>query len=229
MNAIEKRARELFEAARGLYNATIGDPAVTIRCESSSSRDDVAAAGERLRIALLDHRPALIPADHPQVVSPAAVGTHEVHTEAVDVGLDLAEACERRAAADAREEWSAGEHWIGVRPEGDGQATADHSAHSLDMVERVAKAMQAAEQAQTGWTWGDCSPIEVEGWMDLARAAIAALTPPEGFVPERGVLVAATRLRKLASAATPMARSAYIKAAEMVEMAVIAARPEVKP
>lgn len=57
----------------------------------------------------------------------------------------------------------------------------------------------------------------------------AVLTPPEGYVPERSVLVAATRLRKLASAATPMARSAYIKAAEMVEMAVIAARPEVKP
>ncbi|WP_285311208.1 hypothetical protein [Stenotrophomonas maltophilia] len=59
------------------------------------------------------------------------------------------------------------------------------------------------------------------------RAIIAALTPPEGYVPERSILVAATHLRKLASAATPMARSAYIKAAEMVEMAVIAARPEV--
>lgn len=54
----------------------------------------------------------------------------------------------------------------------------------------------------------------------------AALTPPEGYVPERSVLVAATRLRKLASAATPMARSAYIKAAELIEMAVVAARPD---
>ncbi|HDX0898508.1 TPA: hypothetical protein RNS99_000694 [Stenotrophomonas maltophilia] len=61
----------------------------------------------------------------------------------------------------------------------------------------------------------------------VINAIAAALTPPEGYVPERSVLVAATRLRKLASAATPMARSAYIKAAEMVEMAVIAARPEV--
>ena len=50
------------------------------------------------------------------------------------------------------------------------------------MVTRVAKAMQAAEQAQTGWAWEDCSSIEVEGWMDLARAAIAALTAPEGYV-----------------------------------------------
>ncbi|QGM07093.1 hypothetical protein [Stenotrophomonas maltophilia] len=56
-------------------------------------------------------------------------------------------------------------------------------------------------------------------------AIIAALTPPEGYVTERSVLVAATRIRKLASAATPMARTAYIKAAEMVEMAVIASRP----
>ncbi len=55
---------------------------------------------------------------------------------------------------------------------------------------------------------------------------IAALTPPEGFVPERPVLVAATRIRKMASAATPMARAAYIKSAEMVEMALIAARAE---
>lgn len=60
-------------------------------------------------------------------------------------------------------------------------------------------------------------------------AEIAALTPSEGYVPERSVLVAATRLRKLASAATPMARPAYIKAAELIELAVIAARPEVKP
>lgn len=58
-------------------------------------------------------------------------------------------------------------------------------------------------------------------------AEIAALTPPEGYVPERSVLVAATRLRKLASAATPMARSAYVKAAELIELAVSAARPEV--
>ncbi|MEL3955430.1 hypothetical protein [Stenotrophomonas bentonitica] len=58
------------------------------------------------------------------------------------------------------------------------------------------------------------------------RAIIAALMPPVGYTPERSVLVAATRIRKLASAATPMARSAYIRAAEIVEMAVIAARPE---
>lgn len=176
MNEIEKRARELFEAARGLYNATIGDPAVTIRCESAASRDAVAAAGARLRLALLDQRPTLIPADDLQVVTSSAAGAYEVQPEAVDVGLDLAESGEPLAAADALE------HEAGVRPGGDGQATADHSAHSLEMVERVAKAIQAAEQAQSGWVWEDCSPIEVEGWMDLARAAIAALTLPEGYV-----------------------------------------------
>jgi len=49
-------------------------------------------------------------------------------------------------------------------------------AHDPETVERVAKAMQASENAQSGWTWADCSSIEVEGWMDLARAAVAALS-----------------------------------------------------
>ncbi|WP_329845748.1 hypothetical protein [Stenotrophomonas sepilia] len=48
--------------------------------------------------------------------------------------------------------------------------------HDQQTIERVAKAMQASEQSQSGWTWADCSPIEVEGWMDLARAAVAALS-----------------------------------------------------
>lgn len=48
--------------------------------------------------------------------------------------------------------------------------------HDQQTIERVAKAMQASEQAQSGWTWADCSPIEVEGWMELARAALAALS-----------------------------------------------------
>ena len=38
---------------------------------------------------------------------------------------------------------------------------------------RIAKALQASEQL--GWTWEDCSPIEVEGWMELANAAIFAM------------------------------------------------------
>ena len=50
------------------------------------------------------------------------------------------------------------------------------SAHDLETIERVAMAMQASENKQSGWTWADCSSIEVEGWMDLARAAVAALS-----------------------------------------------------
>jgi len=122
MDAIEKRVWELFEAARALYNATIGDPDVTIRCQSVASRDAVAAAGERLRLALLNQGRASIMADHPQVVSPAAVGAHEVHPEAVDVGLDLAEPGEGEGAVAA----DALEHEACVRPDGDGEATADH-------------------------------------------------------------------------------------------------------
>lgn len=45
---------------------------------------------------------------------------------------------------------------------------------------RIAKALQAS--GQSGWTWEDCSPIEVEGWMELATAAIAAMiaASPQG-------------------------------------------------
>jgi len=56
----------------------------------------------------------------------------------------------------------------------------------------------------------------------------AALTPPEGYVPATAILATATRLRRLASAASPLGRKAYIKAAEDIEMTVSAARPEVQ-
>lgn len=48
-------------------------------------------------------------------------------------------------------------------------------------VERVAKAMFDGEQASRngGWQWSECSPLEVEGWKDLARIAIpTALSSP---------------------------------------------------
>ncbi|WP_414498473.1 hypothetical protein [Stenotrophomonas maltophilia] len=223
MNAIEKRSRDLFEAARGLYNATIGDPAVTIRCQSGAARDAVAAAGERLRLALLNQHPALIPADDLQVVTSSAPGAHEVQPEAVDVGLDLAEPGEDAVAGHALE------HVSDVRPEGDGLATADRSARGLETVKRVAKAMQAAEQVKSGWTWEACSPIEVEGWMDLARAAIAALAPPRGYVL---VPVRPTDAMKDAVESIKMPHAYLrtgIRIADFHERysAMIAARPEV--
>lgn len=108
-----------------------------------------------------------IEAQELQVVPSAALGADEAGSVGVDqVGGGLPRNVQLAEVTS--------EHEAGVRPEGDGQATAIHSAHNVEMVERVAKAMQAAEQAQAGWTWEDCSPIEVEGWMDLARAAIAA-------------------------------------------------------
>ena len=42
------------------------------------------------------------------------------------------------------------------------------------MTLRIAKALQASEQSW--WTWEECSPVEVDGWMTLATAAIAAMT-----------------------------------------------------
>lgn len=100
----------------------------------------------------------------------------------------------------------------------------------MDVIEKRARELLAAEyerDGREGMAESVRGGVNILGLDDVAiRAIIAALTPPEGFVPERPVLVAATRIRKLASAATPMARAAYIKSAEMVEMAVIAARAE---
>ncbi|HHA2922765.1 TPA: hypothetical protein ACOFDN_001108 [Stenotrophomonas maltophilia] len=109
---------ELLSAARDFYNATVADPAVTIRCQSAAARDAVTASGERLRLALLDQGRTSVMADHSQVVAPTAAGTGEVQPEAVDSGLGLAEPCERLAAADALE------HAPGVRPKHDGEVTA---------------------------------------------------------------------------------------------------------
>ncbi|MDH0071617.1 hypothetical protein N5D13_06090 [Stenotrophomonas maltophilia] len=110
-------ADELLAAAKDFYNATVADPSVIIRCESAASRDAVTSAGERLRLALLDQRPAFIPADDHQVVTSSAAGAHEVQPEVVNVGLDLAESGKRLTAADALE------HGPGVRPEHDDEVT----------------------------------------------------------------------------------------------------------
>ncbi|MFE6056985.1 hypothetical protein ACFQ6N_40135 [Kitasatospora sp. NPDC056446] len=188
MDAIEKRARELYEAARGLYNATIADPEVIVRCNSGEGRVAVTAAADRCFRALNDFHACTVSADDLQVVAASADGANEVHSEAVDRGQHLVEPREGLAAVNALE------HGAGLRLGGDGGVAADHIADERKLVERVAMAQQASEQAQTGWTWADCSPIEVEGWMDLARAAIAALTPPEGYV-----LVQEAQLRHLLS------------------------------
>ncbi|WP_159054975.1 hypothetical protein [Stenotrophomonas maltophilia] len=111
-------ANELLAAARDFYNATVADPAVTIRCQSAAARDVVTAAGERLRLALLDQGRTSVTAGHSQVVAPAAAGTHEMQPQAVDGGLDLVESGEHLMAANALE------HGPGVRPEHDGRVTA---------------------------------------------------------------------------------------------------------
>ncbi|WP_153855828.1 hypothetical protein [Stenotrophomonas sp. MH181796] len=111
-------ANEMLSVARDFYNATVADPAVTIRCQSAAARDAVTAAGERLRLALLDQRSVFITTDNLQVVATPAGGAHEVQPEAVDVGLYLVEPGEHLAAANALE------HGSGVRPEHDGEVTA---------------------------------------------------------------------------------------------------------
>jgi len=68
-------------------------------------------------------------------------------------------------------------------------------------------------------------PDTVQAWNTRA-----ALTPPEGYVPERAVLRVATGLREKASrSARPLERKTLIASAEALEKAVSAARPEVQP
>ncbi|HHA2690821.1 TPA: hypothetical protein ACOEPG_002800 [Stenotrophomonas maltophilia] len=140
MDAIEKRVRELHAAAKAFYNATVGDPSVTIRCQSSLARNAVTAFGERVRLALLDKDLARIVAHGTEVVAAATGGAHEVHSDVIDGRLDLPKPGERLLAADALE------HGAGVLAGGDGQATADHSAQYLEMVERLEKAARDAER-----------------------------------------------------------------------------------
>jgi hypothetical protein len=120
MNEIEKRARELYEAARDSYNTTVANPAVTIRCQSAVAREAVAVSTERLRLKLLNQGAVVVVPDRAQFVAPAALRAHEVHPEAIDCRRGLIEPSECFLAADARE------HEAGVRPQGDREATAGH-------------------------------------------------------------------------------------------------------
>jgi hypothetical protein len=63
----------------------------------------VGVAGARLWLALLDQKTTAVGADGLQPVPPTALRTHEVHPEAVDIRLDLAETGEHLLAANALE------------------------------------------------------------------------------------------------------------------------------
>ncbi|WP_422505939.1 hypothetical protein [Stenotrophomonas sp. GZD-301] len=89
---------------------------------------------------------------------------------------------------------------------------------------RARELLNAHMQNLPGAPW-KTQPVQV--YERALSAMIDALTPPEGYVPATAVLGTATRLRRLASAASPLGRKAYIKAAEEIEMTVSAARPEV--
>lgn len=93
-------------------------------------------------------------------------------------------------------------------------------------IEKRAREVLLSQYLAAGYRAGD--PVAASDANAVAIKAIAAaLTPPEGYVPATAVLGTATRLRRLASAASPLGQKAYIKAAEEIEMTVSAARPEV--
>lgn len=106
----EQCRRELVQAAQSFYNAVAIHAVVSGLDHSGIGWHGVMAAGARLRLALLDQQAASIVTDGLQSITPTALWADEVHPEAVDVRLDLAEAGEGLLAANALE------HAVGVRP-----------------------------------------------------------------------------------------------------------------
>lgn len=122
-------------------------------------------------------------------------GQPEVVRIKANGGVVIAEGAELDDAA--RAFWNVVAEWRGdgsrptladAQPGGRVRLGDEAPTHDQQTIERVAKAMQASEQAQSGWTWADCSPIEVEGWMDLARAAVAAIPASQPVREQRAAL-----------------------------------------
>lgn len=109
---------ELHAAAEDFYNTVATQAAANELQKSVPSWGLVVTAGARLHLALLNQNGVTVVADSSQVVPPPALGAHEVHPEAVDVGLDLGKSGERLLAADALE------HGRSVSPDREGFATA---------------------------------------------------------------------------------------------------------
>lgn len=99
----EQCRRELVQAAESFYNAVAIHAVVSGLDDSGIGWHGVTAAGARLRLALLDQQAASIVTDGLQSIPPTALRANEVHPEAVDIRLDLAEAGEGLLAANALE------------------------------------------------------------------------------------------------------------------------------
>lgn len=92
-------------------------------------------------------------------------------------------------------------------------------------VDRDAAAMPGVEEVATSIRGGGHGNVLFVP--TALRAIIAALTPPEGHVPERAMLRVATGLRERAArSARPLERKTLIASAEALEKAVSASRPE---
>jgi hypothetical protein len=109
--------RELHQAAQSFYNAVAIHAVVSGLHHSGIEWHGVTPAGTRLRLALLDQQTASVMADGLQPITPTARWANEVHPEAVDVRLDLAETGKDLLAANALE------HAEGVPPAHDRPVT----------------------------------------------------------------------------------------------------------
>jgi len=99
----------------------------------------------------------------------------------------------------------------------------------MNLIETRARELLAAEFKPDGREQFERGELVVVTTASALNAIIAALTPPEGYVPERAMLRVATGLREKASrSARPLERKTLIASAEALEKAVSAARPEVR-
>jgi len=99
----------------------------------------------------------------------------------------------------------------------------------MNLIETRARELLAAEFKPDGREQVERGVLVVVTTASALNAIIAALTQPEGYVPERAMLRVATGLREKASrSARPLERKTLIASAEALEKAVSAARPEVR-
>ncbi|AWB80073.1 hypothetical protein B7H26_20020 [Stenotrophomonas maltophilia] len=180
MDAIEKRARELLAAEVDRDAAAmpgVEEVATSIREGGNGDVLFVPTALRAITAALLLGRPvdlldqdgaSRIEAQELQVVPSSALGADEAGA----VGIDQVAGGFPRdiQLAEVAPEVVASEHLAGVRPEGDGQATADHSIRYLKVIAPEAGVMtvqvsrddaEAYSKGRIARSFGNAAHLEV--------------------------------------------------------------------
>ena len=62
------------------------------------------------------------------------------------------------------------------------------------LIDQVARAMHASENKTSGWEYDECSPIEIEGWTELAAVAIETIEAARELTAAQGDWVRVPRM-----------------------------------